>query len=78
MDGLTLAPLRPHYVVKYKNSLVGKHFKGIQQLGIFHLYNDLCPEPLFNLWRANSELGALLWYHEIEDMDTYTVRFIII
>ncbi|KAJ7703504.1 hypothetical protein B0H17DRAFT_1157088 [Mycena rosella] len=33
--GLSTPPPRPRYVVKYKNSLVGKHFKMLQQLGLW-------------------------------------------
>lgn len=73
IDGLSLPPVNARYLLQYKNSLIGKHFKAIQQLGIFHLYDGLCPENLFQLWRANGELGALLWYPEIDNMSTYLV-----
>ncbi|KAF5372390.1 hypothetical protein D9615_009298 [Tricholomella constricta] len=43
----------------------------LQQLGAFHLDESLCSRPLFDLWKANGELGALLWYPEICDMDRY-------
>ncbi|KAF9457224.1 hypothetical protein BDZ94DRAFT_1176044 [Collybia nuda] len=71
IDGLTLYPLRAQYLVQYKNSLVGKHLKALQQLAIFHLHDDLCSKAVFDLWKANGELGAMLWYPEIKDMDTY-------
>ncbi|GBE88301.1 hypothetical protein SCP_1301160 [Sparassis crispa] len=53
IDGLTLPALRSAYMVQYKNSLLGKHFKAIQQL------------------TATGELGALLWYPEIKNIDAY-------
>jgi len=74
IDGLSLASLRAQYLVQYKNSLIGKSFKALQQLAIFHFHDsDLCSGPLFDLWRANGELGALLWFPEIEDIDQYLV-----
>ncbi|KAK6984274.1 hypothetical protein R3P38DRAFT_3452691 [Favolaschia claudopus] len=63
--------LRARYIVKYKNGLTGKHFKILQQLGIFHLHNDLCGDNLFNLWKAAGELGALLWFPEICNQAQY-------
>ncbi|KZT28379.1 hypothetical protein NEOLEDRAFT_1161183 [Neolentinus lepideus HHB14362 ss-1] len=71
IDGLTLPSVRAKYMVQYKNALVGRHFKTLQQLGIFHLYGDLCSNLIFDLWRATGELGAYLWFYEISDMDTY-------
>jgi hypothetical protein len=72
-DGLSIPPIRAAYITQYKNSLVGKHFKILQQVGAFHLYDDLCSEIVFKLWLANSELGAMIWYHEIENMNEYLV-----
>ncbi|KAH9947866.1 hypothetical protein B0H21DRAFT_851701, partial [Amylocystis lapponica] len=71
IDGLSIPPLRASYMLQYRNNLIGKHFKAIQQLAIFHLDDGICPRLVRDLWKANGELGALLWYHEIEDMDTY-------
>ncbi|KAJ7436399.1 hypothetical protein FB451DRAFT_1344639 [Mycena latifolia] len=68
--GLSIPPPRPRYVVQYKNSLIGKHFKMLQQLGVFYIH-DLCTPLLFDLWKATGELGALLWFPEIKDMDVY-------
>ncbi|THU95803.1 hypothetical protein K435DRAFT_819604 [Dendrothele bispora CBS 962.96] len=70
LDGLTLPPPRAAYLIKYKNSLIGKHFKILQQLGIFKVH-DLCPPSIFNLWKASGELGAMIWFTEIDNMDMY-------
>ena len=56
----------------YKNSLIGRHFKILQQLAIFQL-EGLCTDAEFDMWKALGELGALMWYHEIKDMDSYLV-----
>ncbi|KAH9835337.1 uncharacterized protein C8Q71DRAFT_870860, partial [Rhodofomes roseus] len=72
VDGLSLPPIRADYLLKYKNSLVGKHFKALQQVGAFHLYGGLCPDIIRDLWKATGELGAALWFSKIRDMDQYT------
>jgi hypothetical protein len=66
--------LRGRYIVKYKNALIGKHFKILQQLGAFHLHEDICGKNLFELWKASGELGAMLWYPEIRNLEQYLVR----
>ncbi|THU75815.1 hypothetical protein K435DRAFT_706355, partial [Dendrothele bispora CBS 962.96] len=72
LDGLTIPPPRAEYMMKYKNSLIGKHFKSLQQLAVFHLHG-LCSNQLFNLWKATGELGACLWMPEIRNLDIYLV-----
>jgi hypothetical protein len=66
VDGLNLpsGSLRANYMVQYKNNLIGKHFRVLQQLATFHLRSDSCSKPVFELWKAMGELGALLWFHE--------------
>lgn len=73
IDGLSISPIRAQYMVQYKNSLIGKHFKTLQQVAVFQLREDICSNDLFNLWKANGELGALIWFPEINDMDGYLV-----
>jgi hypothetical protein len=72
-DGLSLSPVRAHYMVQYKNSLIGKHFKALQQLAVFHLDDNLSSPALFDLWKANGALGAHIWFPEIQDIDKYLV-----
>ena len=71
-DGLTIPPLCAKYIIQYKNSLKRKHFKSLQQLGMFHLHG-LCDDRILNLWKGTGELGAMLWYHKIKGMDAYLV-----
>lgn len=61
--------------MKYRNSLIGKHFKALQQLAVFHLDDSLCSSLVLDLWKAVGELGAMLWYSEIKNMGEYLVRF---
>ena len=74
VDGLNILPIRARYITQYKDNLIGKHFKALQQLGIFHLDDSMCPRLVQDLWKATGELGALLWYTEIENMAMYLVR----
>ncbi|KAI1788974.1 hypothetical protein LXA43DRAFT_893623 [Ganoderma leucocontextum] len=71
IDALSIPPLRAAYMLQYKNSLIGKHFKALQQLSIFHLDDSLAPPVVQDLWKAQGELGAMLWYPKIENMDDY-------
>ncbi|KAI0310177.1 hypothetical protein OF83DRAFT_1088541, partial [Amylostereum chailletii] len=71
IDGLTLPPVRAEYITQYKNSLIGKHFKTLQQLAVFHLQPEFCSSRVLKLWKVTGELGAMLWYPEIKDMEEY-------
>ncbi|KAF7773556.1 hypothetical protein Agabi119p4_5723 [Agaricus bisporus var. burnettii] len=77
INGLSLHSFRPRYMLQYKNSLIGRQLKAIQQLGVFCLANDTdtpgfgVSRGIFDLWKYNGELGALLWVPEISDMKTY-------
>ena len=73
LDGLSGSCEDAKYFVGYKNNLVGRQFKFIQQLAVFHLHRDMCNNTVFDLWKATGELGALLWYPVIENMETYLV-----
>lgn len=74
VDGLSVFPIRGEYLVKYRNALVGKHLKAIQQVIVFHVHSSLNDPMLLALWRATGELGVLLHYHKIDDLETHLVR----
>ncbi|KAJ6613781.1 hypothetical protein B0H10DRAFT_1689989, partial [Mycena sp. CBHHK59/15] len=38
IDSLSIPPPWLQYIVKYKNSLIGKHFKMLQQLRVFYVH----------------------------------------
>ncbi|KAJ6588300.1 hypothetical protein B0H19DRAFT_1247985 [Mycena capillaripes] len=71
LNGLNLPSLCSKYMVQYKKLLIGKHYKALQQLGIFQLDPTLCSQEVFELWKANNVLGALIWFPVIKDMDQY-------
>jgi hypothetical protein len=55
-------------MIQYRNNLIGKHFKTLFQVLIFHIYK-ICTSEQFTLVKAASDLGARLWVPEIDDMD---------
>ena len=74
LDGLSGSHEDGEYLISYKNNLVGRQFKFIQQLAIFHLHRDMCNNLVFGLWKAMGELGALMWYPMINNMEQYLVH----
>ena len=64
LDGLSGSLEDTEYLIKYKNNLLGRQFKFIQQLTVFHLHRDMCSDIFFDLWKATGELGALT--HRLE------------
>ncbi|KAI0823764.1 hypothetical protein BC628DRAFT_1324557 [Trametes gibbosa] len=71
IDGLTITSMLDDFILRYPNSLLGKHFKILQQLAVFQLYDGVCPPLVFDLWKATGELGAILWFHTIANLDQY-------
>ncbi|KAI0365428.1 hypothetical protein BV20DRAFT_954196 [Pilatotrama ljubarskyi] len=71
LDGLSLPALRATWILQHPNNLIGKHLKALQQLTVFHLDEALCDDLSFELTKATGELGAMLWFHEIEHLEEY-------
>ncbi|KAJ7477986.1 hypothetical protein B0H11DRAFT_2424571 [Mycena galericulata] len=69
-DGLSIHPIRAPYIMQYANSLIGRQFKTIAQVNVFHVHDILSPE-LFAVWRAVGEFSALIWVPEIRNLDEY-------
>ncbi|KAF7344329.1 hypothetical protein MSAN_01913800 [Mycena sanguinolenta] len=73
ITGLTIPPIRAAYMIQYKNNLIGKHFKTLMQILVFHIHEISTPEQ-FTLIKAAAELCARLWVPEIDDMDDYLAQ----
>ena len=70
IDGLDMPPFRPGYIMQYAGSLIGRQLKAVGQINAF-LTHDICEPRVFALWRAVSELMALLWIPEVDNLEQY-------
>ncbi|KAJ7859305.1 hypothetical protein B0H14DRAFT_3084960 [Mycena olivaceomarginata] len=61
-DGLSVHAIRASYIMQYAGSLIGRQFKTIAQVNIFHI-RDL--------------LSALLWFPEIRNLEEYRYHLLV-
>ena len=71
-EGLNSRTLNADYIVRYKGSLVGKHFKSLAQVMPYLIY-DLVPEKVLQGWLVIGKLIVLLWHTSIDDTESYLV-----
>ncbi|KAJ6632334.1 hypothetical protein B0H10DRAFT_1901754 [Mycena sp. CBHHK59/15] len=69
-NGLSIHAIRANYIMQYANSLIGRQFKTIAQVNIFHVHGIVSDEQ-FATWRAVGEFAALIWVPEIRNLDEY-------
>ncbi|KIK74857.1 hypothetical protein PAXRUDRAFT_19475 [Paxillus rubicundulus Ve08.2h10] len=69
-DGLNSPMLGADYIVQFKGSLIGKHFKSLAQVMPYLIY-DLVPQTVLKGWTAIGELVVLLWHMQIDNVEEY-------
>ncbi|TFK79574.1 hypothetical protein K466DRAFT_473373, partial [Polyporus arcularius HHB13444] len=72
-DGLNAPSWNPEYMIWYKGSLIGKHFKSLAQVMPFVIY-DLVPPSVLQAWNLIGELVVQLWHTTIEDIEEYLAK----
>ncbi|KAG8759812.1 hypothetical protein FRC11_001359 [Ceratobasidium sp. 423] len=77
ITGLNIDSISERYMCQYTGSLVGKHFKTLAQLMVFACH-DLVESSLLEVWLLLGRLTVLLWFTEIDDIDTYLAELQVI
>uniref|UniRef100_A0A0W0EUV4 Uncharacterized protein n=1 Tax=Moniliophthora roreri TaxID=221103 RepID=A0A0W0EUV4_MONRR len=67
---LKIPKITAEYMCKYKESLIGKHFKSLAQVMPFLVY-DLVLKEVLEAWTVIRELVVLVWHVEIKDLEVY-------
>ena len=72
VDGMNIDPIRAEYFVQYRQSLIGRQLKSIMQCITFVLHG-IVDDSLRDVWTSLGEMASLLWYPDIDDIDSYCV-----
>ncbi|KAF9222822.1 hypothetical protein BS17DRAFT_707173 [Gyrodon lividus] len=78
-EGLKLPMLQANYIVQFRGSLIGKHFKSLTQVMPYLIY-DLVPQTVLEGWTVIGELVVFLWHTEIKisKITWYIIAFLLI
>jgi len=71
--GLSIPPIKAEYIMKYGNSLIGRHFRTLVQTAAL---NGLIDARQLDMWEAVGELSGLVWFPSIINKEVYLVRLI--
>ncbi|KAJ7209175.1 hypothetical protein GGX14DRAFT_566353 [Mycena pura] len=69
-NGLSIHAIRANYIMQYANSLIGRQFKSIAQVNVFHVHR-IVTDDQFTTWRVVGELSAHIWVPEIANVEEY-------
>ncbi|KAF7797791.1 hypothetical protein EIP86_008993 [Pleurotus ostreatoroseus] len=69
-SGMQDADLRADYLIRHRNSLIGKYFKSLAQVMPFLIY-DLISASILNAWTVVGRLVVLIWHTTIHDTEVY-------
>lgn len=72
VDGTSMDPIRASYLIQYRKSLIGRHFKSIAQIVSFTLHG-LVSDEVLDMWVSAGHMTSLLWTPVIDDMNNYCV-----
>lgn len=74
VSDLQISAIRGHTLVQYAKSLTGRDFRVITQVACTVLY-DLLPPDAFAAWKALTNLCAIVFQPEIENLTSYLVSY---
>lgn len=72
IDGMSIDPIAAEYIIQYRRSLIGRQLKAISQTVAFTLHG-LVSDKMRTMWVAAGHMISMLWYPEIDDIDSYCV-----
>lgn len=75
VEGLRISSLRGDTLVDYSGSLTGRDFRAIAQAAPFVLHGFVT-DASYDVWLSLSFMVALVWMHQIEDIEKYAVSIL--
>ena len=71
-DELNSPTLNANYFIRYKGSLIKRHFKSLAQVMPYLIY-DLVLDAVLESWLVVGQLVVLLWHTSIKDIKCYLI-----